>query len=215
MKPETRIELKKSTERLGRAVTLGDKISIGRDMTNISNIYTNEFQSKIKNVWDEERYKVNVAKFAVHKSINLLEELKIANRDLTPEEFIEALKGIDARYNDNWLQTELDTITSRMEIDQTFEDYAAAAEEDPNVLVCWNVSADETTCEECNELDGICLPYDDEFWDENTPGCIHCNCRCYTTLEYDKEKSDRPVIDAEDKEKNITEPRGSGKIFKI
>ena len=214
MKPVKRQELKTKTKHLANAIVMKDHKEVARLQFDIANIYNDAFQERIGNVWHKVQYEQNVRNFATHKMNNLNKEIN-SIKNLKAEEFQEALNGINKRFNEQWLNVELDTIESRIITDKQFENYAKATEEDPTALVVWHCSEDETTCDECNDLEGTALPWDDSFWDENTPGCIHCNCHCYTELEYDKEPSDRPEIDAQDKEKNITEPKKSGKIFKI
>lgn len=86
----------------------------------------------------------------------------------------EALK-IYEQYNVNWLATEYSTTIAQGQNAVRWEQI----EDQKKTLPFLQYSAvlDSHTSDICEPLDGICLPVDDPFWDNNAP-TNHFNCRC-------------------------------------
>ena len=210
-------ELKEKTIDLAKKVatntgTYSERRKITSMKNDIKNTYYDIFQSKLKNnTKNIVSYRKNLQAFSSVKANNLFNEIDNIDKATLLTDTENALEGINSRYNDNWLKSETDIIISRQLNDYNFDNYLSAQVDSPNVMVVWKCSVDNV-CDDCEELDGTALPPDDPFWDENCPGEIHPNCRCYTELDYDTEKT----LETPETEKNKTvAPRSSGNIFNI
>lgn len=87
------------------------------------------------------------------------------------------------QYNVNWLATEYSTTIAQGQNAQRWEQIQDQKKTLP--FLKYSAVIDSHTSDICEPLDGICLPVDDPFWDNNAP-TNHFNCRCIL-LQVDNE----------------------------
>jgi len=206
-------ELKNITIKLAKKIAVesghvSDNESINSAKNELNNKYKSIFLSKLKKN-SKASYKKNLESFSNLKTDNIVNEIKNIDKAVLITDTENVLQGIQSRYNDQWLRVEKNIIEARQVTDQIFDRYMRVMRVSPEVMVVWK--ADPDCCDTCQKLDGVTLPPDHNFWDKNTPGSIHFNCRCYTELTYNGIQTSVPDV----KENNSLEPRSSGKIFKI
>jgi hypothetical protein len=90
--------------------------------------------------------------------------------------FVEGASQIFDTFNEAWLKTEYDTAIAAAQGASRWQRVQETKEILPYLR--FNGVGDGVECDICMSLDGICLPADDPFWDENWAGTIHWNCRC-------------------------------------
>ena len=87
------------------------------------------------------------------------------------------------QYNINWLATEYSTTIAQGQNAQRWEQIQDQKKTLP--FLVYSAVIDDHTSDICEPLDGITLPVDDPFWDNNAP-TNHFNCRCIL-LQVDNE----------------------------
>lgn len=76
---------------------------------------------------------------------------------------------------ENWLKAEYDTAIGQARAASKWADIEKNKKERPYIM--YSAVMDDHTCDICAPLDGILLPADDPFWDENMPlNHFECNC---------------------------------------
>lgn len=94
---------------------------------------------------------------------------------LSFQEFKKLADTIFDQYNKDWLQAEYNTTLSASRSASKWVDIEANKEDRP--YLSYSAVGDAHTCEICQSLDGITLPVDDPFWDNNAIP-QHFNCEC-------------------------------------
>jgi SPP1 gp7 family putative phage head morphogenesis protein len=116
------------------------------------------------------------------------------------KDFQQAATEIYAKYNggsfmdvdgeertlNGWLKTEYNTAIQQASNAKQWNKIEKQKETLPYLRFV--AVGDELECEICGELDGTCLPVDDDFWDANSPEA-HYNCRCVLE-QLDKEEGE-------------------------
>jgi SPP1 gp7 family putative phage head morphogenesis protein len=151
----------------------------------------------------------NVYMFSAAKNYQQVREMVDAITDddgmVRPfKDFKEDASQIFETYNDNYLQTEYKTAIGQAQNAVKWNEI----EKNKDVLPYLKYSAieDDNTSEICAPLDGICLPVDDEFWDEFMP-LNHFNCRC---LVEQVAGDDATLSTADDKDEAMEKADGAG-----
>ena len=189
-------ELKDKTNNLAKKIateySYEDKVRIKKLTKEIKSIQSDYLKEKVTNINDnlKKSYKKNIDQLIELKINNMVSEIKSLDPNKIILDVEKELEGINSRYNDVWLKSEVDVVEARCNNDYNFDNYQADYNDDNSALVVWHTEND--ACDECSPFEGTALPPNDSFWDSNMPGEVHPNCRCYTSLEYDTQPSDGP-----------------------
>lgn len=130
----------------------------------------------------------NIYMFSAAKTYQQVKQMSEAltdNHSLRSfKDFKEEAKSIFDQYNVDYLRAEYDTAIASGQMGARWNDI----EENKKVLPYLKISVveDANTSEICAPLDGICLPVDNDFWDEYYPP-NHWNCRS-TVEQLDEEE---------------------------
>lgn len=131
----------------------------------------------------------NIYMFSAAKTFNQTLEMSDAlidengNRRILKDFKIEATKiyekyngpDLDGNEMGGWLKTEYDTAIGQARMADKWNEIEKNKKDFP--VLMYKTSEGEEVCDICEPLDGIILPADDSFWDENYPeNHFHCNC---------------------------------------
>jgi SPP1 gp7 family putative phage head morphogenesis protein len=130
---------------------------------------------KMKQSFEENIYRFSAAKtfqevYEIQQEVFDDEGFKIGF-----SEFKEQAETIWNEFNEDWLKTEMNTAFSQAQSAEQWQEFEAQKETLPYLTL--RTVGDDRVREYHQALDGICLPVDDPFWDENTPP-LEWNCRC-------------------------------------
>jgi SPP1 gp7 family putative phage head morphogenesis protein len=159
----------------------------------------------LKYAYDSPDYKMlyelrtNVYMFSAAKTFQqtlaMSEELTEGDKFRSFEEFSEKAGKIFDTFNEQYLEAEYNTAIGMARSASKWADI----EKNKNLFPFLKYVAvmDEHTCDICAPLDGITLPADDPFWDENMP-LNHFNCECTVEqLEEDEaEETNEEYVDS-------------------
>ena len=155
------------------------------------------FGSSLKDVADDKLamltdLRESTYMFAGAKTFQQVNELSDAlvseGRHLSLSEYREVAGKIYDRYNDDWQRVEEDTAQVSARSAEQWVDIKNEAKEYPFLIYAVDT---ETACDICEPLDGIILPEDDPFWDENaTPQHFNCNCTIGQLTDRDVEEAE-------------------------
>ena len=81
-------------------------------------------------------------------------------------DYLKRVKAVDAKYNENWLQTEYNLFQNTAAAAQQWEDYSKTGN---RYDLQYRTAADDRVREEHAALHGTTLPFDDPFWDKYYP----------------------------------------------
>jgi len=154
------------------AITSGDKADVNADLFNL---YFKGYEKAVNQVFPEginpelaNRFKLNVAKFAAHKTYQVTSLIKEAGQDK------KAAQDHVARYN-RYHQAELTSITARARSARQWERFEQEKHLFPNLT--WIRTRSASPRELHLGYVGITLPMNHEFWNNNQPGNLW-NCKC-------------------------------------
>jgi SPP1 gp7 family putative phage head morphogenesis protein len=138
-------------------------------------------------------------------------------------DFKDAVEKISGQYNGmqvgDYLKTEYVTAEGQAASAANWWRFEAQKEALPYLQ--YQTQEDEGVCEICEPCDGVTLPVDDPFWDENTPlQHFWCGCILIQLEEQDAEQTTQDEVDSikekVDPEKHgmfMTNPGKSGELF--
>jgi len=166
---------------------------------------SNEFIEALR----ENVYMFSAAK-TFHQTLEMSAALVNENGDLrNRKEFEVAMRDIYAKYNggsngegeikQGWLDVEYNTAIGQGQNAQAWQRIEKQKEIFPYLI--YVAVDDEVLCDICGELNGICLPVDDAFWDENMPE-NHFGCRCLVE-QVEKEEGEEKESSVEEVEEAI------------
>jgi SPP1 gp7 family putative phage head morphogenesis protein len=166
----------------------------------------------------------NIYMFSAAKDFQMVKEMSAALVDeqgnvKSFKDFKEDARSIYTTYTggtdedgfkEGWLQTEYTTAI----------DCAASAKEWSRVeqskklfpYLRYIATSDDLVCEICGPLDGICLPVDSPFWDDNL-GPNHFNCRCYTEQLELEEGQDKETDETDVEERTASSQETKNDLF--
>lgn len=136
---------------------------------------------------------------------------------LTFSEFKKAAGEIYTRFNGGeiedeirpgWIEAEYNTAVIQAQNAKGWNDI----ERRKDVLPYLSYNAIDDACEICAPFNGITLPVDDPFWDENAPE-NHFNCRCLLE-QLDQEEGESQESDEDDIKSALEETKGVPEDFK-
>lgn len=144
----------------------------------------NGFKSSLKDAEGEKLemlidLRENIYMFAAAKTFQNVSELTDALYDekgiaLSFNEFKEFADAIYEKYNEDWQDAEEDSASVAARSAEQWVDIQNEKKDYPYLIYAVD---EETACDICEPLDGIALPIDDPFWEENaTPQHYYCNC---------------------------------------
>lgn len=123
--------------------------------------------------------RTNIYMFSAAKTfqqtLEMTEALVKENKVVELKEFKEIAGEIFDKYNDTWLETEYQTAIGQARAATKWNEVQKHKKAFP--VMQYKAVMDSHTCEICAPLDGVTLPVDDEFWDENMP-LNHFGCKC-------------------------------------
>lgn len=136
---------------------------------------------------NENIYMFSAAK-TFQQTLEMSEKLVDENGTIIPfKDFEEQAGEIFDQYNKNWLKAEYDTAISASRSASKWVDIQKNKSDFP--FLKYIAVMDAHTCEICAPLDGITLPVDDPFWNENmTPQHFFCECTVETLDEQDADE---------------------------
>ena len=166
----------------------------------IDNVKWGEADAKLAESLQENVYHFSAAR-TFQQTLEMSEAM--TNEDgklISFKDFQEEARHIYARYNGGditeadgstqqltgYLQTEYNTAIQQASNAKQWNNIEKQKETLPYLRFV--AVGDELECEICGELDGVCLPVDDDFWDANSPEA-HFNCRCVLE-QLDKEEGE-------------------------
>lgn len=91
------------------------------------------------------------------------------------KEFQDDTRGIDNKYNRNWLRSEYAFIQSSAQMAELWEQYAKWGDA---YDLLYQTAGDEQVRADHARLDGMCLPFSDPVWDSCFPP-LGWGCRCH------------------------------------
>lgn len=139
----------------------------------------------------------NIYMFSAAKTFNQTLEMSDAlidedgNRRSFKDFKVEATKiyekyngpDLDSNEMGGWLKTEYDTAIGQARMADKWNEIEKNKKDFP--MLMYKTTEGEEVCEICAPLDGVILPADDSFWDENYPeNHFHCNC---TVIQMDED----------------------------
>ena len=162
-------------------LTIAKKLMAGVNNGFKTRHITNDVKKKfigdkaMKQSFEENIYRFSAAKtfqevYEIQKEVFDDEGFKVGFSD-----FKEKAEGIWNEFNENWLETEYNTAFSQAQSAEQWQEFEEQKETLP--YLTFKTAGDDRVREDHQELDGICLPVDDPFWDENVPP-LEWNCRC-------------------------------------
>lgn len=98
---------------------------------------------------------------------------------------------IDDEVKPGWLEAEYNTAISQASHARRWNDIEKQKETFPYLIR--NEIDDASECEECSAINGVCLPVDHPFWNENA-GDLHFNCRGFVD-QLEKEEGKKAETD--------------------
>lgn len=127
---------------------------------------------------------------AFHELHEAFPSLLDGNGERKPfERFLNDVQKIDETYNQNWLRAEYNFAGASAEMAARWEDFEADGD---RYYLQYRTAHDGRVRPEHAEMDGITLPVDDPFWDENyPPNGWNCRCTVVQVLKADNEPTDR------------------------
>lgn len=173
------ISTKKLPENLYLAIVknLMSSVNAGFKTKPVRNDLTKKFvgDQQIKQSFQDNIYRFSAAKtfqevYEIQQKVFDDEGFKIGF-----SEFKEQAETIWNDFNEDWLKTEMNTAFGQAQAAEQWQEFEAQKEILP--YLTFKTVGDDRVREDHQALDGICLPVDDPFWDENTTP-LEWNCRC-------------------------------------
>lgn len=132
----------------------------------------------------------NIYVFSAAKQYQQVRQMsKVITENITAKEFKELANGIFDEYNENYLNTELDTAIAQS---QNARKWAQIQEEKNDFpLLKYKTQQDGLVRHDHAELNNVIRPVNDPFWDNHMPA-NGWNCRCYTQQIEDGEITEKP-----------------------
>ena len=129
----------------------------------------------------------------------------------TKEEFIEQALKINKLYNQTWLETEYNTCLGQGQVAEQWQDIQSTKEFLP--FIKYYATPTDLSDARCLKKNGLILPVDDPFWNENSP-LTHYNCACKFQKMRKKEDNRKAPTDIEENDKGLRTNAGkTGVVF--